>query len=153
MLQILPGKRLPSQFHALRHLLSRLQSRLFGPYAAGGSVNRTQTYLIMSHDSNEGSLTLTNDKPYLQFEGVGRTEHVKHLENVLAKATGAIGGTLVNSPFFAGKIRHFLSRLNSLMNRSFQPTGRDHGPRSGWSDNELRWQRTLWCRQSLGPAL
>jgi hypothetical protein len=62
-----------------------------------------QTYLIMSHDSNEAIITLENDKPYLQFLGVGRTDHVKKLNEVLAKATKAIGGTLINSPFYSGE--------------------------------------------------
>ncbi|KAK7042261.1 FAD/NAD(P)-binding domain-containing protein [Favolaschia claudopus] len=104
MLDILPGKEHPDPFtltSRLRHLLSAAKSRLLGPYARGSSVNRMQTYLIMSHDSNEGILSLDGDKVYLQFLGVGRTEHVKRLNRVLADATKAIGGTLVNSPFYA----------------------------------------------------
>ncbi|KAF7342089.1 FAD/NAD(P)-binding domain-containing protein [Mycena venus] len=104
MLEILPGKEYPDPFSAterLRHLFSATKSRFLGPYSEGGSVNRMQTYLIMSHDSNEAIITLQNDKPYLQFLGVGRTEHVKKLNEVLANATKAIGGTLVNSPFHA----------------------------------------------------
>ncbi|KAF7366427.1 FAD/NAD(P)-binding domain-containing protein [Mycena sanguinolenta] len=104
MLEILPEKEYPSPFTAaqrLRHLFSATKSRFLGPYSQGGSVNRMQTYLIMSHDSNEAILTLENDKAYLQFLGVGRTEHVKKLNDVLAHATQAIGGTLINSPFHA----------------------------------------------------
>ncbi|KAJ7248149.1 hypothetical protein B0H12DRAFT_727764 [Mycena haematopus] len=104
MLDVLPEKEYPDPFTAterLRHLFSATKSRFLGPYSEGGSVNRMQTYLIMSHDSNEAIITLQNDKPYLQFLGVGRTEHVKKLNQVLANATKAIGGTLVNSPFHA----------------------------------------------------
>ncbi|KAJ6588572.1 hypothetical protein B0H19DRAFT_923787 [Mycena capillaripes] len=104
MLAVLPGKEHPDPYPAterLRHLLSSTKSRFLGPYTEGGSVNRMQTYLIMSHDSNEALITLKNDKPYLQFLGVGRTEHVKKLNEVLANATKAIGGTLINSPFYA----------------------------------------------------
>ncbi|KAJ6588514.1 hypothetical protein B0H19DRAFT_1205902 [Mycena capillaripes] len=104
IIEVLPGKEYPQPFSAterLRHLFSSANSRVFGPYAKGGSVNRMQTYLIMSHDSNEAIITLENDKPYLQFLGVGRSEHVKKLNEVLANATKAIGGTLVNSPFYA----------------------------------------------------
>lgn len=46
-------------------------------------------------------LTLENDKPCLEFLGVGRSDHVKRLNDVLARATKAVGGTLVQSPFFA----------------------------------------------------
>ncbi|OJD33687.1 glucose-methanol-choline oxidoreductase [Diplodia corticola] len=104
MLELLPGKQQPERSNAkdqLQHLMSRAEARFLGPYSKGGSVNRTQVYLIMSHDSNEAILSLENDKPRLQFLGVGRTEHVKKLNGVLAKATHAIGGTLVNTPFHA----------------------------------------------------
>ncbi|KAK8242173.1 hypothetical protein IWZ00DRAFT_443295 [Phyllosticta capitalensis] len=101
MLQSLPKDETSetSTLHAFRQLLSRTQTIFRGPYSKGSSLNRTQTYLIMSHDSNEAILSLENDKPYLQFLGVGRTQHVKKLNEVLVKATAAIGGTLVKSPF------------------------------------------------------
>ncbi|KAJ6486130.1 hypothetical protein C8R47DRAFT_980022 [Mycena vitilis] len=104
MLAALPGKEYPDPYTAserLRHLFSSTKSAFLGPYSKGGSVNRMQTYLIMSHDSNEAILTLQKDKPYLQFLGVGRTDHVKKLNEILANATKAIGGTLVHSPFYA----------------------------------------------------
>lgn len=66
-------------------------------------MNRTQTYLIMSHDSNEAILSLVDDKPYLQFLGVGRTTHVKKLSQILAAATNTIRGTMINSPFYSGE--------------------------------------------------
>ncbi|KAF5356668.1 hypothetical protein D9757_013201 [Collybiopsis confluens] len=106
MLEALPGKQHPKQYgvqERLRHVLSDTETRFLGPYATGSSVNRTQTYLIMSHDSNEGILTLNgkDDAPHLEFLGVGRTEHVKVLNEVLEKATSAVGGTFINSPFYA----------------------------------------------------
>lgn len=105
MLEACPGKIYPSQHtfvERVRHLLSRTKNRLVGPYSTGSSANRTQTYLIMSHDSNEAVLSLVDDKPYLQSFGVGRSNHVKKLNNILAQATNAIRGTTVNSPFYAG---------------------------------------------------
>ncbi|GME43003.1 glucose-methanol-choline oxidoreductase [Neofusicoccum parvum] len=104
MLEMLPGKRNPDTFTAkdqLRQLLSSTETRFLGPYSKGGSINRTQTYLIMSHDSNEAFVSLEDDKLHLQFKGVGRTEHVQKLNTILAKATSAIGGTLINCPFYA----------------------------------------------------
>jgi len=104
LLEVLPGKQYPEQYgiqERIRHVFSSMKTRFLGPYAEGSSVDRTQTYLIMSHDSNEGILTLKNDKPHLEFLGVGRTEHVKVLNEVLAKATSAVGGTFINSPFYA----------------------------------------------------
>lgn len=46
-------------------------------------------------------LTLNNDKPELEFLGVGRSDHVKKLNDILARATRAVGGTLVQNPFYA----------------------------------------------------
>ncbi|EKG22550.1 Fumarate reductase/succinate dehydrogenase flavoprotein [Macrophomina phaseolina MS6] len=104
MLELLPEQHRSQHLKArdqLHHLMSRAEARFLGPYSNGGSISRTQTYLVMSHDSNEAVLTLENNKPRLQFLGVGRTEHVKRLNEVLAKATHTIGGTLINSPFHA----------------------------------------------------
>ncbi|KAK8038165.1 glucose-methanol-choline oxidoreductase [Apiospora phragmitis] len=66
-----------------------------------GAIERTQTYLVMSHDSNQAVLTLKDDKPVLEFLGVGRSDHVKQLNEILAKATRAAGGTFVHNPFYA----------------------------------------------------
>lgn len=46
-------------------------------------------------------MTLKNDKPFLKFLGVGRSEHVKQLNGILARASAAVGGTFVQNPFFA----------------------------------------------------
>ena len=55
----------------------------------------------MSHDSNQATLTLKDDKPVLEFLGVGRSEHVKELNSMLKNATEAVGGIFVQSPFYA----------------------------------------------------
>ena len=104
MLQSTPGKIDPQNFglqERLRHLVARSKSRLLGAYVQHGSVERTQVYLIMSHDDNQAILSLKDDKPHLQFLGVGRSDHVQHLNHVLTEATSMIGGTYINSPFYA----------------------------------------------------
>lgn len=105
MLEVSPGKRFTAYTVAghIGRFLSRSSSMLFGPYYKGGALDRTQTYLVMSHDNNEGVMSLENDKPYLQFSGVQRTEHVKKLDEMLASVTKAIGGTLINSIFHDGE--------------------------------------------------
>ena len=103
MLESLPGRKYPSSYGLVewfRHLLSRQKSRLYN-YASSGSLQRTQCFLIMSHDSNQGEMTLKDDKTTLTFLGVGRSDHVKYLNGLLAKATNAVGGTFINSPFYA----------------------------------------------------
>lgn len=46
-------------------------------------------------------LTLKDDKPVLEFLGVGRSDQVKKLHDLLSKATQAVGGTFVHNPFYA----------------------------------------------------
>lgn len=104
MLERLPGRVEPPEggvFRQLQRFAARQKSRFLGPYAEGGSLQRSQTYLIMSHDSNQAIMTLKNDKPVLKFLGVGRSDHVNQLNGILAEMTRAVGGTYVNSPFYA----------------------------------------------------
>jgi hypothetical protein len=103
MLNLMPGQIQPnvSLVEQLQRSLAGIGSRIVGPYFSKGSVERTQVYLIMSHDSNQAILTLKGDKPVLQFLGVGRSDHVGYLNKLLADATNAVGGTFVNSPFYA----------------------------------------------------
>ena len=103
MIEALPGKKFPAQWglrQMLQHFIARQISRI-SKYAPLGSLQRTQTYLIMSHDSNQAVMTLKKDKTALEFLGVGRSDHVQHLNGILAQATGAVGGTYINSPFYA----------------------------------------------------
>ncbi|OAA58964.1 glucose-methanol-choline oxidoreductase [Niveomyces insectorum RCEF 264] len=104
MLDLLPGAQPPKNETLVQRTqatLARWGSRLLGPYFRGGALEKTQVYLIMSHDSNQAILSLKNDKPVLEFLGVGRSDHVKYLDGILAKATQAVGGTLVANPFSA----------------------------------------------------
>ena len=104
MLETLPGRMSPKHLplaQRLRNLVARIKSGLLGPYIAGGSTEKTQVYLIMSHDTNQAILTLEHNKPVLRWLGVGRSERVKRLNCILAKATEAMGGTFVNNPFYA----------------------------------------------------
>ncbi|KAJ2973237.1 hypothetical protein NUW58_g8986 [Xylaria curta] len=81
--------------------LARAGSFFLGPYFRKGAIEKTQVYLIMSHDTNQAYLTLKEDKPVLEFIGVGRSDHVKTLNHILEKATRAVGGTLVQNPFYS----------------------------------------------------
>ena len=54
MLELMPGQIAPTglnAFQKVKHLLARQGSKLFGPYFPKGSTEKTQVYLIMSHDS------------------------------------------------------------------------------------------------------
>lgn len=54
MLDFMPGKKEPENatlFHKAQATLARYGSRFLGPYFKKGAVERTQVYLVMSHDS------------------------------------------------------------------------------------------------------
>lgn len=104
MLELMPGNQYPKGnglFDKVKHALAQQGSRFLGPYFKKGSIERTQVYLVMSHDSNQAIMTMKDDKPILEFIGVGNSSHVKELNEVLKQATEAVGGTFVQSPFFA----------------------------------------------------
>ena len=104
MLELMPGNQYPkgqTLYEKVKHVLAQQGSRFLGPYYKKGSIERTQVYLVMSHDSNQAILTLKDDKPILEFSGVGRSEHVQYLNGILKEATEAVGGTFVQSPFYA----------------------------------------------------
>ncbi|KIJ48257.1 hypothetical protein M422DRAFT_74769 [Sphaerobolus stellatus SS14] len=104
MCELMPGNILDPNAGYLEMLKKKLASHgsaIRGPYYDKGSVERTQIYLIMSHDANQAILSLKDDKPCLKFLGIGRSEHIEYLNSVLARATVAVGGTFVNNPFTA----------------------------------------------------
>ncbi|KID84137.1 cholesterol oxidase precursor [Metarhizium guizhouense ARSEF 977] len=82
-----------------RKALARWKSRLLGPYVRGGAIQNTQIFLIMSHDGSQASLRLQDDKPVLEFVGVGHSDRVKRLHALLAKATESVGGRVIDNPF------------------------------------------------------
>ncbi|KAI1816726.1 FAD/NAD(P)-binding domain-containing protein [Poronia punctata] len=104
LFESLPGSMKPegeSLVEQVKAKLATAGSLFLGPYFRKGAIERTQVYLIMSHDSNQAYLTLKDDKPVLEFTGVGRSHRVKQLNRVLEKATRAVGGTFVQNPFYA----------------------------------------------------
>jgi hypothetical protein len=94
-----PLKVHPKVSSMLRRWVSWSKSAALGPYAKGSALNRTLTYLVMSHDNNEGTMRLRNNSPALDFTGVERPEHVNRIDAVLRRAAHAIGGTLVKAPW------------------------------------------------------
>jgi hypothetical protein len=114
MLESTPGAIYSHSRHRskFQHILSRQLSWVLGPYHPGGSVQRTQVYLIMSHDSNQANLVLDEkSRPILKWLGVGRSQHVKHLDSVMTSATNGIGGTFINNPFFSFLNKQEVSKM------------------------------------------
>lgn len=54
MLDLMPGSKGPKNENIVQRTqaaLARYGSRLLGPYFKGGAIEKTQVYLVMSHDS------------------------------------------------------------------------------------------------------
>jgi hypothetical protein len=79
-----------------RRTIASLKSFLLGPYTRGGALQRTSTYLIMSHDSNEMTLTLDGDQLCLRAPSEGRSENFKKIQKILR---GLFGRTKANMGF------------------------------------------------------
>ncbi len=72
------------------------QSLLFGAYQ--GAINRTQTYLVMSHDDGKGRIALDNGRLAVKWPGVADQPNFEAAERNLRRATRATGGTFVRNP-------------------------------------------------------
>jgi len=97
MFDLSPDKEYAAKDDFLRDAAARLRNMVFGPYCPGASINRSQTFLVMSHDNNEGILTLRDDKPNIKWLGVKRAEHVEEIQRVLGEMAHSINGTLINA--------------------------------------------------------
>ncbi|KKK14322.1 hypothetical protein ARAM_000785 [Aspergillus rambellii] len=63
----------------IRKTLAALKSLVMGPYAAGGAIQRTSTYLIMSHDSNEITASIKRDQINIEGPTEGYREKLKKI--------------------------------------------------------------------------
>ncbi|KAL4798780.1 hypothetical protein BDV19DRAFT_385863 [Aspergillus venezuelensis] len=80
--------------------IAAVKSIVLGPYAAGGAVQRTATYLIMSHDSSEVRLTLESDKPRLRGVGEGRAYNIGRIRGALKSMLNWSGAGMGFSYFY-----------------------------------------------------
>lgn len=49
----------------------------------------------------QATMNMEDDRPLINFSGVGKCQRVTKLSKELQKITNAIGGSYVNSPFYA----------------------------------------------------
>ncbi|CAG8906406.1 unnamed protein product [Penicillium egyptiacum] len=77
-----------------RKVLASVKSLLFGPHAYNGALQRTSTYLVMSHDSNEITLTLKDDQLCLRGPAEGRSEHFKWMKKMFKELFAHTGARM-----------------------------------------------------------
>lgn len=84
--------------------LASLRSVLFGPYAIGGAVQRTSTYLVMSHDSNEMTLTLKDNQICLSAPKEGQSKHFQRIKGMFHELFARTGAQM-GFTYFYGKTK------------------------------------------------
>ncbi len=72
------------------------QSLLLGAYQ--GALNRTQTYLVMSHDDGQGQIILEDGERKIRWPNVTLQPIFEAIQRNLTKATLATGGTYTRNP-------------------------------------------------------
>ncbi|KAL4772074.1 hypothetical protein BDW60DRAFT_222698 [Aspergillus nidulans var. acristatus] len=83
-----------------KRTLATIKSIVRGPYSPGGAIQRTATYLAMSHDNNEVTLTLDYDEPHLQGVGEGRGANILSIKDALRGVLGGDGAIMGFSYFY-----------------------------------------------------
>ena len=89
-----------------------LTSLIRGAYH--GAVHHTQTYLVMTHDSNRGRMTLEDDRLKIEWPGAGREEIIRKVEGRLHEASEALGGTYMGNPICTRMFGHDLITVHPL---------------------------------------
>ncbi|MBI1803215.1 MAG: alpha/beta fold hydrolase [Ignavibacteria bacterium] len=79
-----------------------------------GAMKNTQTYLIMTHDSEDGVMELENDRLRISWPNVGREEIFKRANDTLLQCTEALGGTYVENPVWTKLLHQELVTVHPL---------------------------------------
>ncbi|KAG5915509.1 hypothetical protein E4U42_008016 [Claviceps africana] len=84
----------------MRRLGRVCRSRLLGPHVRSGAVRRTQVFLVMSHDTAQGTMRLEHDMPTLRFPPATADEGLREqaVHALLSAAVASVGGTLIRNP-------------------------------------------------------
>jgi len=84
-----------------------------GPYR--GAVNRSQTYLVMTHDNGRGRMALDDkDNLELSWPGVGDQPIFAQVNARLKQATEALGGVFVHNPLWSKLLHRNLTTVHPL---------------------------------------
>jgi hypothetical protein len=127
-------------------VLASMKSFLLGPYAIGGALQRTSTYLIMSHDSNEITLTLKDGQIHLRAPKEGRSGRFQLITGLLKELFIFTGAKMGFSYFYGKTDSQYLRETTNQPSRS--TSGGSHGSSSRWGQYEWRWYGIRRCYKS-----
>jgi cholesterol oxidase len=105
-----PGE--PETVAALRSVSSVWRDALDGPF--GEAIQHTLVLLVSSVDPAEGRVELDDGRLRLRWPGVGRQSWVTDTQAVLARISGALGGTFVPNPAWRDLPTHPLLTTHPL---------------------------------------
>ena len=99
---------------AMQHLESDLPSAL-SQGAYGGPVDRSLTFLVMSHDDAGGRIVLEDeDRVRIDWQDAGDQPNVKRASDALRIASTALGGRYVANPTWSADQDHPLVTVHPL---------------------------------------
>lgn len=79
-----------------------------------GAVDRSQTFLIMSHDGSDGRMQLENDRLRITWPGVGGKAAIVHDNEQLKRASEALGGVYIKNPTWHAILHHNIVTVHPL---------------------------------------
>ncbi|KAL4929539.1 uncharacterized protein BDV17DRAFT_57214 [Aspergillus undulatus] len=109
----------------IRRAYAALKSIIRGPYAPGSAIQRTATYLVMSHDSNEITMTLEGNRPRLRGVGEGRAQNVRQIIGALEGLIRRSGARMGYSYFYGRRQEEVSVHALGGANMSRDGTGRE----------------------------
>lgn len=96
----------------LKQWWRQLVSAFAGPYQ--GAIHNTQTYLVMSHDSDSGELYLNNDRLRIRWPGAGEQPLLKTISDRLQASTIPLRGSYIRNPLWTRLFGHDLITVHPL---------------------------------------
>ena len=93
-------------FPSFRQIVSSTKSLVLGAYVKGGAIQRTATYLVMSHDSNQITLTLEDDNVKLSSPGEGHSSQISRIQKRILPALSNSGTRPGYSYFYGTAAQH-----------------------------------------------
>lgn len=93
-------------------LKDELASLVNGPDS--GVLSRTQTFLIMSHDSDSGTMDLKDGRLDLSWPGAGRERSFQRVSDAMRQASEGIGAEYVEDPIWTDLLGRRLVTVHPL---------------------------------------
>lgn len=96
----------------VRKMWREAASYTAGPYR--GAIRNSQVYLVMAHDSSRGTLELVDDRLRISWPGVGKEAVFERVNDGLAEAAEALGGTYIENPIWSPAFKESLVTVHNL---------------------------------------